>query len=219
MIVGTVREIKNEEYRVGLTPEGVRALSSPGIASSSRAGAGRRHRLRATAIIAAAGAEHAADRRHRLERERPSCVKVKEPQPRGVRACCATTRRSSPTCTSPHAGPDARADRSGDHRDRLRDRAARDGALPLLIPMTRSPAGWRRGRRPYLSRPGAGRGKLLSGVPGLPPAHVVDLRRRASSRERAARRRSVLGARVTVFDTRLEQLREVRERWPAASRR
>ena len=82
-----------------------------------------------------------------------------------------------------------------------------DGSLPLLIPMSQIA-----GRMAtevgaqYLRKPGPGRGKLISGLPGAPPAHVVVLGAGIVA-ENAIETAVALGARVTVFDTRLEKLR------------
>src|SRR5205823_13249314 len=89
-----------------------------------------------------------------------------------------------------------------------------DGSLPLLIRMTQIA-----GRMAtevgahYLRKPGPGRGKLISGLPGAPAAHVVVLGA-GSVAENAIETAVALGARVTVFDTRLEKLRLVPQLWP-----
>jgi alanine dehydrogenase len=89
-----------------------------------------------------------------------------------------------------------------------------DGSLPLLIPMSQIA-----GRMAteigaqYLRKPGPGRGKLISGLPGAPAAHVVALGAGIVA-ENAIETAVGLGARITVFDTRLEKLRHVQERWP-----
>jgi alanine dehydrogenase len=89
-----------------------------------------------------------------------------------------------------------------------------DGSLPLLIPMSQIA-----GRMAteigaqYLRRPGPGRGKLISGLPGAPPAHVVVLGAGIVA-ENAIETAVALGAHVTVFDTRLDKLRRIQERFP-----
>jgi alanine dehydrogenase len=65
----------------------------------------------------------------------------------------------------------------------------------------------------YLRKPGPGMGKLISGLPGAPPAHVVVLGA-GTVAENAIQVAAGLGARVTVFDTRLDRLRFVEQRWP-----
>jgi alanine dehydrogenase len=89
-----------------------------------------------------------------------------------------------------------------------------DGSLPLLMPMSQIA-----GRMAteigaqYLRRPGPGRGKLISGLPGAPAAHVVVLGAGIVA-ENAIETAVALGARVTVFDTRLDKLRHVQQLWP-----
>jgi alanine dehydrogenase len=89
-----------------------------------------------------------------------------------------------------------------------------DGSLPLLVPMSQIA-----GRMAtelgsqYLRKPGPGMGKLISGLPGAPPAHVVVLGA-GTVAENAIQVAVGLGARVTVFDTRLDKLRQVDQRWP-----
>jgi alanine dehydrogenase len=65
----------------------------------------------------------------------------------------------------------------------------------------------------YLRKPGPGRGKLISGLPGAAAAHVVVLGAGivgANAAETAVN----LGAQVTVFDTRLDKLRTLQQLWP-----
>jgi alanine dehydrogenase len=88
-----------------------------------------------------------------------------------------------------------------------------DGSLPLLIPMSQIA-----GRMAteiagqYLRRP-PGRGKLMSGLPGAPPAHVVVVGAGIVG-ENAIETAVALGAQVTAIDTRLEKLRHVQTRFP-----
>src|SRR5688572_17515719 len=79
MIVGTVREVKNEEYRVGLTPEGAHALVDAGhrVLVESGAGAGVGY---SDDAYASAGATVLPDARA-VWASADLIVKVKEPQP------------------------------------------------------------------------------------------------------------------------------------------
>jgi alanine dehydrogenase len=65
----------------------------------------------------------------------------------------------------------------------------------------------------YLRKPGPGRGKLISGLPGAPPAHVVVLGAGIVA-ENAIETAVGLGAQITVLDTRLDKLRHIQQRWP-----
>jgi alanine dehydrogenase len=89
-----------------------------------------------------------------------------------------------------------------------------DGSLPLLIPMSQIA-----GRMAtevasqYLRKPGPGRGKLLSGLPGSPPARVVILGA-GTVATNACSVAIALGAQVTVIGRSLDTLRRLEERWP-----
>jgi alanine dehydrogenase len=89
-----------------------------------------------------------------------------------------------------------------------------DGSLPLLIPMSQIA-----GRMAteiasqYLRKPGPGRGKLLSGLPGAPPARVLVLGAGIVG-ENAIETAVALGAQVTAIDTRLDKLRHVQQLYP-----
>ena len=97
MTVGTVREIKNEEFRVGLTPEGAHALVDAGHRVLVETGAGEGIGCGDDAYRAAGAT--IADARDGLGAS-DLLVKVKEPLEEES-AGCATTRRCSRTCTWP----------------------------------------------------------------------------------------------------------------------
>jgi alanine dehydrogenase len=88
-----------------------------------------------------------------------------------------------------------------------------DQTLPLLIPMSQiagrmAPQVAAR----YLMKPGAGRGKLLSGLPGSPPTRVVIFGAGIVG-QNACEIALGMGAQVTVIAPRLDELREVDDRW------
>ncbi|HYM16366.1 MAG TPA: alanine dehydrogenase [Dehalococcoidia bacterium] len=212
MIVGTVQEIKNEEFRVGLTPEGAHALAEAGHTVLVQRGAGRGI-LASDDAYCKAGATVVARADEVWERA-DLIVKVKEP----LFPEFPHIRPHQTLFTYLHlaAAPDLT-------RVLLDARAtaiayetvqAPDGSLPLLIPMSQIA-----GRMAtevaahYLRKPGPGRGKLVSGLPGAPPAHIVVLGAGIVA-EHAIETAVALGARVTVFDTRLEKLRYIQQRWP-----
>lgn len=212
MIVGTVRERKVEEHRVGLTPEGARALTSEGHRVLVEAGAGVDAGFPDDAY-ADAGAEivpgpeavwSAAD----------LVVKVKEPQPDefgylrpGLALFTYLHLAASPEVA--RALVEARVTAIAYETVRLPD-----GTLPLLIPMSQIA-----GRMAteigaqYLRKPGPGRGKLLSGLPGAPPAHVVILGT-GTVATNSAMVAVALGARVTVLGIEAVRLRQLADRWP-----
>lgn len=208
--IGAPRETKNEEFRVGLTPEGAHALAAAGHRVLVESGAGEgigcgdgAYRDAGAEIADAAMVWATAD----------LIVKVKEPLPEEH----GLLRDSQTLFTYLHLAALPQLTRaliaSKVTAIAYETVQLANGSLPLLIPMsqiagrmaTEIGAQW-------LRRPGPGRGKLLSGVPGASPAHVVVLGAGIVA-ENAIETAVNLGARVTVFDTRLDKLRTVQQRW------
>ena len=211
MNVGTVREIKNEEFRVGITPEGAHALAAAGhrVLVESNAGEGigcgdDAYRAAGATVLDAAAVWAESD----------LLVKVKEPLPDEY----GLLRDKQTLFTYLHlaAVPELTRALIASRVTAIAYETVQlpDGSLPLLIPMSQIA-----GRMAtevgsqWLRRPGPGRGKLISGVPGASPAHVVVLGAGVVA-ENAIDTAVNLGARVTVFDTRLDKLRMVQQRWP-----
>jgi alanine dehydrogenase len=212
MIIGTVREIKPDEYRAGLTPEGAHALVDAGhrVLVETQAGAVVGFSDDAYAAAGATIVENAWEAWARAD----LLVKVKEPLPPEY----ALIRDSQTLFTYLHlaALPELTRALIASKVTAIAYETVQlpDGSLPLLIPMSQIA-----GRMAteigaqYLRKPGPGRGKLISGLPGAPPAHVVVLGAGIVA-ENAIETAVQLGARVTVFDTRLEKLRHVQQLWP-----
>ena len=176
LTVGVPKEIKTDEHRVAMTPDGVRELERHGVdgvrRGRRRVGLGDRRRR----TTAPPGATIVADRRGRLGAARWSC-KVKEPQA----AEFALLRADLTLFTYLHlaAYPDGG---QGAARGAARPAIAYEtvqldiGALPLLAPMSEVA-----GRMAtqigahYLERHNGGRGVLLGGAPGVRPGRVVVL--------------------------------------------
>jgi alanine dehydrogenase len=211
MIVGTVREIKNEEYRVGLTPEGAHALAEAGhrVLVETAAGAGAACPDGAYAALGATIVEHAWEVWARSD----LIVKVKEP----LEEEYSLVRDEQTLFTYLHlaAMPELTnvLIRSKVTAIAYETVQLADGSLPLLIPMSQI-AGRMAAElaSQYLRRP-PGRGKLMSGLPGAPPAHLVVLGAGIVG-ENAVETAVALGAQVTAIDTRLERLRHVQARFP-----
>jgi alanine dehydrogenase len=205
--VGTVRELKTEEYRVGLTPEGVRNLELAGHETIVEAAAGAASGYSDDAYRAAGATivPSAADIWATVD----LLVKVKEPQPAefGLMRPGLTLFTYLHLATTPDAA-DALI-RSGTTSIAYETVTLADGSLPLLIPMSEIA-----GRlapeiaAQYLRKPGPGRGKLMSGLPGSPPANVV-IFGAGTVGKNACEVALGLGARVTVMAPRLEELREI----------
>ena len=99
MKVGVPTEIKTDEYRVALTPAGVRELVEHGHEVLVQAGAGDGVRDRGLAVRGPGSGSIVPDA-EAVFGEAEMIVKVKEPQPPEV-ALLEPATRSSPTCTSP----------------------------------------------------------------------------------------------------------------------
>lgn len=209
MIVGTVKETKLEEYRVALTPPGVSDIVRAGhqVLVEQSAGVGSNF---LDAEYAAAGAEIVATPQEVYARAELMC-EVKEPQPSEF----ALLREGQLLFTYLHLAAEAHvtdaliASRciAIGYETVRRD----DGFLPLLAPMSEIA-----GRMAveigghFLKRPGPGRGVLLGGLPGVPPAHVVIVGSGNVGRN-AVRAAVGAGARVTVASNSEDQLRALEE--------
>ncbi len=207
MIVGLPKEIKDNEYRVGLTPAGVRALKDAGhqilVERDAGGGSGFENalyeRAGATIIDSAddiwAGAE--------------MIVKVKEP----IAPEYPRMREGQLLFTYLHLAPDRELTRqlierkvTGIAYETITDR---HGQLPLLTPMSEVA-----GRMAiqvgahYLEKMSGGRGILLGGVPGVPAARVVIIGGGVVGTN-AAKMAVGMGAHVTIIDNNLDRLREL----------
>jgi alanine dehydrogenase len=205
MRVGCPKEIKNNENRVGLTPAGARSLASAGHEVTVEVGAGERSGF-ADAEYQAVGAHLAAGPEEVFDRAE-LVIKVKEPQPAEIERL----RPGQILFTYLHLAPDPEQARGLLRRkvtaiayETIHDVT---GRLPLLTPMSEVA-----GRMAahvgafYLQQPNGGRGMLLGGVPGVPPAHVVVLGAGVVGLN-AIKVAAGMGARVTALDRSLPTLR------------
>jgi alanine dehydrogenase len=207
MLVGVPKEIKDHEYRVGLTPQSVTELVRSGhkviIERSAGDGAGF-----SDADYSASGAQVVAGA-DRLYGEAELIVKVKEPQPEE----CRLLRPGQILFTFLHLAPDPdqaialmSAGVTGIAYETVTDDT---GKLPILTPMSEVA-----GRMAiqiaahYLEKAQGGRGTLLSGTPGVPPANVAILGAGVSGRN-ALQMASAIGARVTILNRSLPALRDI----------
>jgi alanine dehydrogenase len=209
MHIGVPKEIKNHEYRVGLTPAGVRELAHHGHRVSVQAGAGAgigcldlEYEAAGAQILPDAAAVFAAAE---------LIVKVKEPQPQE----CAMLRPGQTLFTYLHLAPDpVQAEgllKSGCTAIAYETITDARGGLPLLAPMSEVA-----GRMAIqvgavaLQKANGGLGVLLGGVPGVPPAKVVVIGGGVVGTH-AARMAMGLGAEVLVLDRSLPRLRQLDE--------
>ena len=198
MRVGTVREIKNHEYRVGLTPESVRELVAHGhtVQVETDAGAGISagdvdYREAGATIVPDAAAIFA---------ECDMIVKVKEPQAQER----AMLRPGQILYTYLHLAPDPEqtADlvRSGATCIAYETVSDANGALPLLKPMSQVAGRMSiQAGATALEKAQGGRGVLLGGVPGVMPGKVVIIGGGVVGFN-AAQMAVGLGADVTILD-------------------
>jgi alanine dehydrogenase len=207
VIVGLPKEIKDNEYRVGLTPAGVRALSDAGhqviVEQSAGEGSGFEDGLYQKAggqII-----ESADD----VWAKADMIVKVKEP----IAPEYPRMREEQLLFTYLHLAPDRELTTellkrkvTGIAYETITDRK---GGLPLLTPMSEVA-----GRMAiqvgahYLEKMAGGRGILLGGVPGVPAARVVILGGGVVGTN-AAKIAVGMGSHVTIIDNNLDRLREL----------
>lgn len=207
MRIGVPKEIKNHEYRVGLTPPSVaeltaaghevvvEALAGNGIDFSDRdyMDAGARILPNASEVFAAAD----------------MIVKVKEPQPSEI----AMLRPHHTLFTYLHLAPDPEQAKglmaSGATCIAYETVTSKTGALPLLKPMSEVA-----GRMSvqvgahYLEKEQGGRGILLGGVPGVAPAKVAILGGGVSG-VNAAQMAVGMRADVTIYDINNDRLAEL----------
>ena len=207
MRIAVPREIKNREYRVALTPSGVRELVRAGhaIGVETNAGAGAGF---ADAAYVAAGAQIQADV-EQLFADAELVVKVKEPQPQE----CRRLRPGQALFTYLHLAADrAQAENlmaSGCTAIAYETITSPDGSLPLLAPMSEIAGRMSVSVAEHcLMKAQGGAGLLLGGVPGVPPARVAVLGGGVAG-SHAARMALGAGADVTVVDRSLPRLRQL----------
>jgi alanine dehydrogenase len=207
MRIGVPKEIKVHEYRVGLTPAGVRELTSAKHSVLVETGAGAGIGID-DAAYTAAGATISANAQNVFQQS-DLIVKVKEPQP----AECRMLRKGQVLFTYLHLAADkAQAEAliaSGATAIAYETVTGADGSLPLLTPMSEVA-----GRMSvqvgayYLQKANGGSGVLPGGVPGVAPAKVVILGGGVSGTH-AAEMAVGLRADVTVIDRSVARLREL----------
>lgn len=198
MIIGTVREIKNHEYRVGLVPESVSELTARGHRVLVETGAGNGIGATDEAYIAA-GAEIQRDAKSIFDLAE-MIVKVKEPQPSER----AMLRAGQVLFTYLHLAPDPTQTndlkKSGATCIAYETVTDAAGGLPLLRPMSQVAGRMSvQAGATALEKAQGGRGVLLGGVPGVLPAKVVILGGGVVGFH-AAQMAVGLGADVTIVD-------------------
>lgn len=207
MIVGVPKEVKDHESRVGITPAGVKALVEAGHQVLVETKAGDLSAF-PDDEYQAAGAEIVGSA-HNVWGLAEMIVKVKEPVEKefgflrdGLVLFTFLHLATLPELT----GKLTSSKITGIAYETIRDRS---GALPLLTPMSEVA-----GRMSvqvgasYLEKERGGRGLLLGGVPGVPPATVCVIGGGIVGTN-AAKVALGMGAKVTIVDLNLNRLREL----------
>ena len=207
MLIGVPKEIKDNEFRVGLIPSSVQELIHNGHKVMVQAGAGLGAGL-TDADYVAAGAE-IIDDVEKIFADAEMIVKVKEP----LAVERKRLRKGQILFTYLHLAPDAAQTQdliaSGAVCIAYETVTSNSGALPLLTPMSEVA-----GRLApqvgahSLEKAQGGRGILLGGVPGVPAAEVVVLGGGVSGTH-AATIAVGMGAKVTVVDRSADALKRL----------
>lgn len=209
MIVGVPTEIKPDEYRVAMTPVGVRELTAHGHRVVIQRGAGEGSSI-PDDDFASVGAEVVPSADAVFETAQ-LIVKVKEPQASEI----AMLGPDQVLFTYLHlaAYPEEAEGLVGCGTTAIAYETVQlpSGALPLLAPMSEiagrmaTQAGAH-----HLERPHGGRGVLIGGVPGVHPANVVVIGAGMAGTN-AAMVAAGMGAHVTILDLNVDRLRHLDE--------
>jgi alanine dehydrogenase len=211
MIVGVPREVKEDEYRVALTPAGVMALKSHGHSVIVESGAGAGTHL-PDSEYEAAGAEIGSV--EQVWAKADMIVKVKEPRPQEF----PRIRPGQILFTYFHFAADIELMRAMVASNAVciayETVEATNGTLPLLTPMSEVAGrlSIQEGAK-YLERPMGGRGVLLSGVPGTKPGIVAVIGAGVVG-VNAVKVAAGFGATVYVLDINLDRLRYLDDIFP-----
>ncbi len=209
MLIGVPKEIKNHEYRIGLTPSGARELISHGHKVMVQNDGGKSIGL-TNEMYQKAGAEIVTTAEEIFARA-DMIIKVKEPQP----GECKMLRPGQLLYTYLHLAPDPEQTKalvaSGCTAIAYETVTDRKGGLPLLAPMSEVA-----GRMSIqagahaLEKAQGGSGVLLGGVPGVKPAEVLVIGGGVVGIN-AARMAMGLNAHVTILDRSLDRLKYLDE--------
>lgn len=205
MLIGVPKEVKDNEFRVGLVPAGVHALTAAGHTAFIQVGAGEGSGVPDNDYVQAGG--KLCPTRDEVWAKAEMIVKVKEPSEEEY----PKLKEHQVLFTYLHLAAQPVLTQvllqrkvTGIAYETVKDEA---GRLPLLIPM--SEVAGRMATQigaQFLERNQGGRGILLGGVPGVPPAQVVIIGGGVVGLN-AAKIALGMGAQVTILDNNLNQLR------------
>jgi alanine dehydrogenase len=206
MIIGIPKEVKESEYRVAVTPEGVHDLVAEGNRVLVQKGAGMDSGF-SNREYGDAGAEISGDA-EKVYKTSEMIVKVKEPSPAEVRLIKKDQIIFAFFHLSSNKGLTEDLLKTGSTCIAY-ETIERNGHFPLLAPMSEIA-----GRVAaivgayYLGINFGGKGLLISGLSGIPPGNVLILGAGVAARS-AAQVASGLGAKVTLMSPFIEELREI----------
>ncbi|MDW7674022.1 MAG: alanine dehydrogenase [Bacillota bacterium] len=205
MLIGVPMEIKNNENRIAITPAGVTALVNNHHRVLIEKNAGVGSGIQDEEFLEAGA--HIVNSAEEIFREAEMIIKVKEPQPQEY----SYFREGQILFTYLHAANEPQLTRElldkkvvGISYDTVQ---LANGSLPLLAPMSEVA-----GRMSvqigaqFLEKPKGGKGILLGGVPGVPPADVVIIGGGVVGIN-AAKMAIGMGAQVTIIDVSVDRLR------------
>ena len=207
MRVGVPTEIKNNEYRVAITPSGVAELVHRGHEVLIQKGAGEGSAIHDPDFIAAGA--RMADTADEVWAEADLLLKVKEP----IEPEYSRMRKGQVLFTYLHLAASKPCTdallASGTTSIAYETVQTADGALPLLAPMSEVAGRLSAHVGAYhLMRTQGGRGVLMGGVPGVAPATVIVIGGGMAG-DNAAAVAWGMGAHVTVFDLNVNTLRKI----------
>ena len=213
MIIGVPKEIKNNENRVALTPAGVAEMKNNGHSVYVQATAGEGSGF-ADEEYAAAGAV-ILPTIEEVYNIAEMIIKVKEP----IASEYPLIKKDQLLFTYFHFASSEPLTHAMIERQAVclayETVEKTDRSLPLLVPMSEVAGRMsiQEGAK-YLEKPLKGRGILLGGVPGVPPAKVLVLGGGIVGTQ-AAKMAAGLGAQVTIMDVSLPRLRQLDDIMPA----
>lgn len=204
MIIGVAKEIKTEEYRVGMTPMTVKPFIGKGHTVYVESGAGIGSGF-SDEDYRSAGAAVIPDRKELFDKSE-MIIKVKEPMPEEY----GLLRENQILYTYLHLAPAPELTRALMQRKIIgiayETIELEDGTLPLLTPMSEIAGrlSIQEGAK-YLEKPFGGRGILLGGIPGIKRGNVVILGGGVVGLN-ACKMAVGIGANVTILDISAKRL-------------
>lgn len=207
MIIGVPKEIKNNEFRVGLTPSLVSTLTKQGHRVLVQKNAGVQIGF-SDQSYEEAGAQLLESAKE-IFAEAELIVKVKEPQAQE----CVMLQEDQTLFTYLHLAPDPKQTealiQSGAICIAYETVTSSGGGLPLLAPMSEVAGRMSiQAGAAHLEKSKGGAGLLLGGIPGVSPANVVILGAGVVGRN-AMQIALGMGAQVSVMDRDLDRLRQI----------